>query len=551
MRRRRTIEDVARKSSVAARTSLYRLVDVPDLAAAVQTKYQSDANFTVTATDVAGRRALLVAGTMRNPTVSWAATLSGLTGHSVALSNETAAAVLVIAAGDEEAWALTYGMGFQLLEQARVDGGFGQRVAIRTANPQDLNSLTRTTLDHRSRTDRFSIPGGDHLRGFGVGDYGELVTRLVARAEMKDLTGGAKPLRIRGADALSVPLGKKPEHLLKDLDALKRVMEKSPPADLAVLEQLVAIRNHPELVEELEGDLEEALDDEKRRRRLSLSWPHERIEENSPPTAFKIYGTGRSTSRTVYDGDPELSDLLEALGKAPRGKRVEALRAMRVMLFRDTDGKEPISAAIPAVHWLAFETDRDGKRYCLHDGRWYLMDQDYAARLQARTEELFRRKPEFALPDWSLDDSERVYNQRLAAALGGTFLDAKLIRTDLHWRGIEACDVLTAEGVLVHVKDLKSSAPASHLLAQALVSADALLHDEDARTKLRELVEAEGGSPASVPEKVHTVVLVLAHEGAPLTPESLFTFTQVTLARQVASLESQGVDVRIGVVARR
>jgi uncharacterized protein (TIGR04141 family) len=79
------------------------------------------------------------------------------------------------------------------------------------------------------------------------------------------------------------------------------------------------------------------------------------------------------------------------------------------------------------------------------------------------------------------------------------------------------------------LKDLKSSAPASHLLAQALVSTDALLHDEDARAKLRELVVAEGGRPDSVPERVHTLVLVLAHAGAALTPESLFTFTQVTL----------------------
>jgi uncharacterized protein (TIGR04141 family) len=140
--------------------------------------------------------------------------------------------------------ALTCGMGFQLLDQARVDGGFGQRVAIRTANQPGLNSLTRTTLDHRSRTDRFSIPGGDHLRGFGVGDYGELVTRLVARAELKALTAGARPLRIRGADALSVPLGKKPEDLVKDLDALKKVLDQELPADLAVL--VGAASRHPQ-----------------------------------------------------------------------------------------------------------------------------------------------------------------------------------------------------------------------------------------------------------------------------------------------------------------
>lgn len=541
---------MARKPSIAARTSLYRLLGVADLASGVQKKYLDDTNYTKTKTDVAGRTALLVQGTMRTPSVSWAGTLHTLTGETVQLGNETAAAVLLIRDDDEQAWALTYGMGFQILDQTKVDGGFGQRIAIRTADPRDLNSLTRTTLDHRSRTDRFSIPGGDHLRGFGVGDYGEIVSRLIAKAEVKDLTGGAKPIRIRGADALSVPLGKKPAQLVKDLEVLTKILDRDPPADLAVLEQLVAIRNKPELVEALEGDLEAALTDPTKADRLSLSWPHERIEENSPPTSYKVRGAGHSASRKVHDGDPTLNDLLVPLAKADEGKRLETLKGLQVMLFRDADGTEPISAAIPGLHWLAFETDRDGKRYCLHDGRWYLMDQDYADKLRSRTEAILARQPDFIFPDWPIGEDEAAYNRRLAAALNGTFLDAKLIRTVLHRRGIEACDVLTGTGVLVHVKYLKTSAPASHLLAQALVSADALLHDEEARTKLRELVKAEGGDPATVSEKLRTVVLGLGYHGKPLTAASLFTFTQVTLARQVAFLEAQGVEVLVGTIPR-
>ncbi len=60
-----------------------------------------------------------------------------------------------------DAWALTYGLGFQLLDQARVDPGFGQRVAIRSsARPNDLNSISRVTLDARSRVERLSVPRG-------------------------------------------------------------------------------------------------------------------------------------------------------------------------------------------------------------------------------------------------------------------------------------------------------------------------------------------------------------------------------------------------------
>lgn len=78
--------------------------------------------------------------------VSWASTAHGLTGCPIELGNQTAATVLLIRNGDG-AWALTYGMGFQLLDHDQLDPGFGQRVAIRTADANALNSLTRTTLD--------------------------------------------------------------------------------------------------------------------------------------------------------------------------------------------------------------------------------------------------------------------------------------------------------------------------------------------------------------------------------------------------------------------
>lgn len=173
-----------RKQSPSVRTTLYRLVELADLAAAVKSKYlEHDAFFRRPGT-VGGRESLLMYGTMVTEVVSWVDTVRSLAGLSIELGNRNAAALLLIRNGDG-AWALTYGMGFQLLDHDRLDAGFGQRVAIRTADVNALNSLTRTTLDHRSRTDRFSIPSGEHLRGFGVGDFGELVTRLVAKAKIE------------------------------------------------------------------------------------------------------------------------------------------------------------------------------------------------------------------------------------------------------------------------------------------------------------------------------------------------------------------------------
>lgn len=533
-----------RSPSPAVRTSLYRLVEVSDLRSAVQPKYLDREGFTAADVTVAGRESVLVLGTISTPSVPWAPTLHGLTGSPVVLGNETAVGILLVRGAADGAWALCYGMGFQALEQNNIDPGFGQRIALRTADPRELNSLTRTTLDQRSKTDRFSIPSGDHLRGFGVGDFGEVVTRLVAKATLPELTGGGKPLRIRGADALSLPLGKTPDALVADLDVLDDILSKPAAPELAVLEQLVPVKR-PDLLGTLETALEDELDGADPH--LGMSWPHERIDENTPPTSFKFIGAGRGVPR---DDVPELEHILEVVRKADIGERVERLRTLKVQLFRDEDAKNAMSKAIPALQWLAFETEIDGQRYCLHDGKWYVMHQGYAEKLKARTHEIFARDSGIVMPPWPEGMPEADYNDKAAEKLGGVSLDRKLIYTEFHHRGIEACDVLAPDGTLIHVKKMDSSAPASHLIGQALVSADALLHDSEAKDKVREKVVAAGGDPSLVPDKVSRVVLAMARTKAPPTADTLFTFTQVTLVRGVQALEGRGVNVFIARIIR-
>ena len=46
----------------------------------------------------------------------------------------------------------------------------------------------------------------------------------MAKAGITSLTGGKQPIRIRGADALSLQLAKKPDDLVKDLDVLAAIL---------------------------------------------------------------------------------------------------------------------------------------------------------------------------------------------------------------------------------------------------------------------------------------------------------------------------------------
>lgn len=556
---------MAKQTLNATRTSLYRLTRVSDLRAGIQEKYLSDTNFSVQELLVENRKCLLIVGATARKRVSWGPALSSLTGETIELENTTAAGVLIIpsaegssvhdaAAGgpvekdQEVAWALTYGMGFQLLNQAKVDGGFGQRIAIRTADPQALNSLTVTTLDERARTERSSIPRGDHLRGFGVGELGELVTRLVARAEITELTAGTKPMRIRGADALSIPLAKEPGDLMRDLEVLAEILNRTPKnQDLALLEQLVLVKDEA-LLDELEAELGQALA-KPETHMLGMGWPHERISDNGTPTSFKVFGAGRTE---VEDDVPQMDDILNRLPKSSAAERLERLSRLSIMLFRDAEGTEAMSPRIPARKWLAYQADREARRYCLHDGRWYLLDQNYAEIVKKRTEDIFSRDPGLGLlPEWPEGADEEAYNKILAEALNGVCLDRDLMRSEFHRRGIETCDVLLRDGTLIHVKNIESSSPASHQLAQALVSTDALRYDPQARAVFADKIAEAGLDINQWPAFPKKVVLAMARKQKPVTAGNLFTFTQVTLVRHSAALEAQGVDVFVAPVKRK
>lgn len=575
-----------RKPAQEARTTIYRTTSLTTLDQAIQGKYRDSGGFTSTSVEVGGRDCLLVIGSTPRQTASWGPLLSNISGVEVDLENTVAAAVLIIptedgssvpataakshtvrfeeetedfqdeadqqptpaedAATTIDAWALTYGLGFQLLDQARVDPGFGQRVAIRSARPNDLNSISRVTLDARSRVERLSVPAGVHLRGLGGGDLGEIVTRLVASASIPGLSG-PEEVKVRGADSLSLPLARDPKLLVADLDAVAEVLERDPVnSDLALLEQLVRVKDD-ELVSRLDKLLLEAVRDGDSPL-LSSAWPHERVDDVISPNAYKILGDGRTD---VQDGVPDLNSLLDPVRSEAEPDQLSKLDRMGVILFRDSAGEEACSPRIPLRKWLSFQVDDAGRRYCLHDGRWFVIEQSYAEHVREQTASIFARDHGLpALPLWPVGKNEDEYNAILASYLDGIVLDRKLLHSEFHRYGIEACDVLLKDNTFVHVKLIESSAPASHLIAQALVSVETLTYDQQAQAAFQERVEAAGWDREKYSGRPERVVLVLARVGKTIDAASLFTFTQVNLWRQVSQLGSQAVDVFVASVEK-
>ncbi|MFJ4208100.1 DUF6119 family protein [Paenarthrobacter sp. NPDC089675] len=570
---------VARKTSQESRMTLYRLTGLRSLKDAIREKYLDSDGFTEQSVTVGDRAALLITGKTDERDPGWSKVLAGISGKPVALKNSVAAAALIIedrrdpepsstdnhpSAGSireegRQAWALTFGMGFQLLDQRHVDNGFGQRIAVRCADPLGLNSISKTTLDERPRIERSTIPSGAPLRSFGFQDLGDLATRLVVDGRVDGIGTTTKAVKLRGADALSLPLSKGADRLISDLDQIKAALAKKPATEeLAALEQLAQVKDKNQIAE-LDAKLLDAIgaDDSPL---LALSFPHELIDEYGTVGAHKLSGT---RERNTRDYLPTLQDILEPVREVVKAERLRKLDRLAVLLFENADDDAPSSPKIPAKKWLAFQTELGDRRYFLHNGRWFQMDRIYADVVKRRTRAIFDRGPYLnKLPDWELVEvpgaekeqkkrnAELYYNQKLAQSLGGLCLDQKLVTSEIHKHGIEACDVLLNDGTFIHVKHVDASSPASHLLAQALVSTEVLSYDKTAQSNLAARISEQGGDPDKFQLKPARVVIIMAREGKPLNADSLFTFTQVNLSRQVAQLEQQHVDVFIAPILR-
>ncbi|KAE8126243.1 MULTISPECIES: DUF6119 family protein [Bifidobacterium] len=574
---------MGRKRNNEVRMTLYRLVDLPTYDAAICGKYRDfeneDHQYTCESVSIADRQALLFWGVIEHDRASWTKTVSELTNQNLNVGNTTASAVIIVPddsdvdiddgaliksemqKGLHSAWAITFGMGFQILDQNYIDIGFGQRVAIRCASSDGLNTLNKTTLAERPQMIRSTIPSGGTLRSLGFEELGDFVTRLVAKGTIEGIGSIGKSITVRGADSLNIPLSKSPQKLLENLSQIKNILNRKPiSTELAALENLTLIKKK-EINEELDQKLISAID-EKTNCSVELSYPYEMIDEFGQANSYKLYGVGR---REIKDSMPTLDDLLNPVRDADKSLRLGLLRKMSVVLYSDQAGTDVLSQHIPLKKWLTYQTNINGKRYFLQNNRWYVMDREYVETISQEVNAIFARGPFFdELPKWPIyqipddkdkqrhDNAELQYNTALAEYLGGLCLDQQLIRPKGSKSGIEACDVLLKSGIFVHVKHISSSAPASHLLAQTLVSADLLSTDEEARRQLQEKInEAGGGNDSEYETKPKRVVVVMAQDDKPLSAESLFTFTKINLVRHDHRFASMGIKLNIASVIRK
>ena len=193
----------------------------------------------------------------------------------------------------------------------------------------------------------------------------------------------------------------------------------------------------------------------------------------------------------------------------------------------------------------------------LLDGRRLVRDRrGLRARIARGYQQALPATPSLYLPPWYLPKGRTEYDYNSDAAVrrkGYLCLDRNAsVRDPPGARSsLEICDLLGPGNELIHEKRARGSAPLSHLFSQGLISAQSLVVGPPS---VRECFVATVATlphgrtlPADFkPGKV--VYAILLENGRQLTPDTLFPFSQATLAHAARILGTYGIDVEVAAI---
>ncbi|MFJ7213358.1 DUF6119 family protein [Amycolatopsis sp. NPDC098790] len=478
-------------------------------------------------------------------------------------TNTTASAVLFLRVG-KVSYAVAFGQGWRYLSDNKIDREFGLDVAVRLLDPDEIRRITRWALSAKARVDQNMVPGGQGLWAFGLREHAELVRRLSGKVH-GDLTVDLAHVRRRGAyrnfrlgldcgDGIQLPLSIEGESLVSDLRVLTRVVTEMEVHDrLEPLQWVRRLAPGHDLREVLDSTVADLLaHPDPDRGEVGVAYPARYYDGPD----VQVY---RGHVGDVPVDTPELGidDLRAGIRGRQPAEQLRVLHASVIEGFDDTG--RSLGGSVSALHWLAAEIVDPECRYILLDGDWYRLGDKYLHHVAHIVEGAFEGAPPWVLPAWDSAPTdpegkvlERDYNKHVAD-VDHRFLclDRKLLKTRVHPRGFETCDLLGPDNVLVHVKKVSSSTGSSvlsHLFAQGLVAIESLT-DSSTWTEFAELVGAESPErAAALGTRPAGLVYAIHRSDKTLTPDTLFTFARSALVSAAISLAAADVPLRIAVI---
>jgi uncharacterized protein (TIGR04141 family) len=463
---------------------------------------------------------------------------TGVQGQVKELTNRTNAAVLLIHR-NKRAFAITFGHGRHLLNEAALESDFGLKAALNSLRHDSLRSVDSFAIEEQTVHKRSQASRASGLEVFGI-DVSHDIMRAVTgiprpEVALQAVSGNGGTLSI-SAHTDFKGLGPLTDRLFS-LSRKRTYRE-----HFAWVDNVRRVTD-PRIVVDL---------DEKLIADLKKAAPQSYLAPPEPVEWEQILQFGYTHARKQRDVDMNLATYLGNVD--PEELTAETVREDWVYAYGENEHDALDRWTV--YDCLVFESSHAGKKFVLTAGSWFEIAATFAQQILRQVEQI--AKPKLPLPrvgqnqDGSLE-SETLYNERVANQDRSiALLDRQIARCQGASTGIEVCDLLTEDKDLIHVKHRKGgSSSLSHLFAQGRMSAEALLRDRDFRQDARQFLKRirpslQARIPVSKPDpRRYRIVFAILGTDTDSPGEDLPFFSQLNLARTSQALSELGYKIGI------
>lgn len=428
---------------------------------------------------------------------------------------------------------LSFGYGHNMISKDAIESRFGLITALNLASSASLRAIKGSTVAGTARKTREQLPLQSSIDEFALDIERDLLEGVTVRTKSNSLIDGT----VTGADSLAISTA---ENIDSIEDFLRNIFNIYRSDDykesFGWIDRIAEVKS-PSTITALENRAVDLLNDKSSGLWLAVPEviPWEEIE------GFKIVGDS-----SIHD-DILTEDVLKTL-PTPLDN-FTSLKKRYIHMIGD-DGTS-VRARWRASQCLYGEFRLGNQQYCVNNGKWYVIDQDYVSQINDAYNQIDISSIQF--PTCLPKQREADYNKLFAEQDQSSriLMDAKNISLGGGRSKIELCDILLTDGLFIHVKAYSGSSALSHLFNQGYVSSQLVRSDASFVEKAQKKIDESNPrvnytlSRDSVKEVVFGII-----SNQDTQKPSLPFFSKITLEETRKRLSSMGISMSVRSIKR-
>ena len=429
---------------------------------------------------------------------------------------------------ETKVFAISFGYARFLFKDDVLEEQFGLRIILNSIQQNHIRRISKSSVGSNQKQSDEQLPRDSDISEFGFDINRDLMRSVSGKSEDEIL----EKSMLTGGDIFSVTVSRDIENIDEFLAfCYKRYTEKTYKERFAWIDNIKCVKNKERI-----SSLNEKLIQEIQLKHFNNVWMA--IPEVVSWEDIKDY---RITGSKDYYSDISIEEVIASLKKDLVS--VDQLKSKRIIARSSRDETQSV------YDWSAYscviaEISENGQEYCLNNGKWYIINNDFANSIN----ELYKTLPLCldVFPKYT-HTNEDEYNCDLHKTLNNSHLlhTYKIAIGGGSGNNIEPCDILW-DKKLVHIKKNGGSSVLSHLFNQSLVSSQMLL-DPNFRKKLRRKAKAAGEGDV-IPEPFiaseYEIVLAIINKFADERPKIPF-FSKVSICFVAQNINNLGYRLTI------